>query len=126
MTLMGGVSRVDFAGKTLIDLTNDNVSPDTLLYGVHAHNAAGEEIMGTVRAKTTTATLTVAGWTQGSDGLYAQSVSVSDVTADTAIVIVQGDLQFVEPDVAQGNGTLTFYATSIPTAAIALRVGIPV
>lgn len=121
-----GVSKVEYAGGVLIDLTNDDVSEDTLLYGTRAHNAAGEEIVGTVKAKTTIAALTVAGWTLNSDGRYKQSVSVADVAADTAIIIVQGDLRDIDPDVAQGAGALTFYATKKPTAAIAIKVGIPV
>lgn len=123
---MSGVSKVEYAGRTLIDLTNDDVSPDTLLNGVRAHNAAGEEIVGTVKAKTTTATLTVSGWARDSNGMYAQSVSVADVTSETAIVIVQGDLGNVDPDVVQGEGVLTFYSTTKPAAEISVRVGIPV
>lgn len=121
-----GVSKVELGDETLIDLTNDDVTEDTLLYGTRAHNAAGEEIVGTVKAKTTTATLTVAGWSSNSDGRYKQSVTVADVKADTAIVIVQGNLRDVDPDVAQGAGTLTFYATKKPTSAIIVQVGIPV
>ena len=41
-----GVSKVDFAGNTLVDLTEDSVTPETLLEGATAHNAAGEQIVG--------------------------------------------------------------------------------
>ena len=41
------ISRVDFGGQTLIDLTNDSVTPETLMAGETAHNAAGEAIVGT-------------------------------------------------------------------------------
>ncbi len=40
------VNRVDFGGKTLIDLSNDTVTPASLLPGYTAHNAAGEQITG--------------------------------------------------------------------------------
>ena len=43
-----GVSKVDFAGNTLVDLTGDSVTPKTLLKGATAHNAAGEQIEGNV------------------------------------------------------------------------------
>ena len=43
-----GVSKVDFAGNTLVDLTGDSVTPDTLLEGATAHNAAGDQIDGAV------------------------------------------------------------------------------
>lgn len=41
-----GVSRVDFDGETLIDLTDDTVTPQSLLSGYSAHNKAGELIEG--------------------------------------------------------------------------------
>lgn len=40
------VNKVDFGGETLIDLTNDTITPDKLLSGETAHNAAGELIIG--------------------------------------------------------------------------------
>lgn len=45
-----GNSRIDFFGETLIDLTNDTVTPDTLAKGVTAHNKAGNVITGTAEA----------------------------------------------------------------------------
>lgn len=36
--------------ETLIDLTNDSVTPETLAEGVTAHNATGELIRGTMSA----------------------------------------------------------------------------
>lgn len=43
-----GVSRVDFGGETLVDLTGDTVTPQSLLSGYSAHNKAGELIEGLV------------------------------------------------------------------------------
>ena len=43
-----GVSKVDLGDRTLIDLTNDNVSPDTLLSDTFAHTANGERIRGNI------------------------------------------------------------------------------
>lgn len=40
------VNKVEFEGKTLIDLTGDTVTPETLKRGVKAHNRAGEQIIG--------------------------------------------------------------------------------
>ena len=45
-----GVSKVDFAGNTLVDLTGDSVTPETLKKGETAHNSAGEQIVGTMEA----------------------------------------------------------------------------
>ena len=40
------VNKVEYGGNTLIDLTNDTVTPQTLMAGATAHNAAGEKIEG--------------------------------------------------------------------------------
>lgn len=42
-----GISRIDFGSDTLMDLTEDTVSPENLLSGTTAHNAAGNPILGT-------------------------------------------------------------------------------
>lgn len=52
MGLVKSVNKVDYNGKTLIDLTGDTVTPDTLLTGVTAHNAQGEIVTGTVELPT--------------------------------------------------------------------------
>ena len=41
------VNKVVYAGDTLLDLTNDSVTEDTLVSGATAHNAAGLQITGT-------------------------------------------------------------------------------
>lgn len=43
-----GVNKVEYGGQTLVDLTNDSVTPDTLPEGVTAHDASGEQIVGTM------------------------------------------------------------------------------
>ncbi len=43
-----GVSQVNYGGETLIDLTEDTVTPETLLEGTTAHAANGERIAGTL------------------------------------------------------------------------------
>lgn len=44
---MSNVNKVVYGGETLIDISNDTVTPGTLLYGYTAHNKAGEFIVGT-------------------------------------------------------------------------------
>lgn len=44
------VNKVEINGETKIDLTQDTVTPENLLSGVTAHNAAGEQIVGAVTA----------------------------------------------------------------------------
>lgn len=41
------VNKVSINGATVLDLTADTVTPETLNMGVTAHNAAGELITGT-------------------------------------------------------------------------------
>lgn len=41
------VNKVEINGKTVIDLTQDTVTPETLKKGVTAHSASGEQITGT-------------------------------------------------------------------------------
>ena len=42
------VNRVEVDGETKLDLTADTVTPETLLKGATAHNAAGEAIVGSI------------------------------------------------------------------------------
>lgn len=84
-----GVSKVDFAGNTLINLTGDSVTPETLLEGATAHNAAGDQIDGAVAVAPASNTTPKAPGTAsaGSESAYArgdhvhpkQAVTKSDV-----------------------------------------------
>ena len=84
-----GVSKVDFAGNTLVDLTGDSVTPETLLEGATAHNAAGDQIDGAVAVAPASNTTPKASGTAsaGSESAYArgdhvhpkQEVTKSDV-----------------------------------------------
>ena len=42
-----GNSKVIYGGRTLIDLTNDDVKADKLLKGIKAHDSNGDNIVGT-------------------------------------------------------------------------------
>lgn len=87
-----------------------------------------------------TATLLVNNWTLGADGRHYQTISVSGVTVDTELVIVDCDLTTDDADarieilaawafpsaneVDQGDGTLTFYSYGIPPVSIPIFVGV--
>lgn len=88
-----------------------------------------------------TATLTVAGWTANSTFGWQQTVNVTGVTADeTQVITVDVALSTTDKDanaamlaawasvtqcpVAQGSGTLRFYALEKPTVAISLSIGV--
>lgn len=51
---MADVSKVEYGGRTLVDLTNDTVTPETLAKGVTAHDASGKQITGTHACPTPT------------------------------------------------------------------------
>ena len=86
------------------------------------------------------ATLAVDGWTLGADGRYTQTVSVPAVRANSKIVIVDCNLDTDDADAReeileawagpssneanQGEGTLTFYASDLPTVSIPIFVGV--
>lgn len=44
------VNKVEINGQPVIDLTQDTVTPDTLLKGITAHDASGSKIQGTVES----------------------------------------------------------------------------
>ena len=44
------VNKVIYGGKTLVDLTGDSVTPETLVEGETAHNASGVRITGTMKS----------------------------------------------------------------------------
>lgn len=65
------VNKVNFGGDTLMDLSGDSVSPNTLLSGETAHDKAGNLIRGTFVPQNTTYALSKSGSTiklTGSDG----------------------------------------------------------
>ena len=62
------VNKVVYGHNVLVDLTADTVTPDTMLVGATAHNAAGEKITGTVDLSAKQDKITAQGVLQG-DGM---------------------------------------------------------
>lgn len=99
-----------------------------------------EQLPDISSAKSSKATLTASGWTPGSDDRYYQTIFDANVTANTAVVVVDVDLSTTDTDakvayleawgtvsaneVVQGSGTLTFYACEFPTINIPINVGV--
>lgn len=93
----------------------------------------------TVKSGSQTVTLTTSGWAQSGDR-YSQTVNVTGVTASTPVVLVDVALSGADLDadaavleawqypsvnnVAQGNGTLTFYSYEVPAVNIPINVGV--
>ena len=48
------VNKVEVNGETKLDLTQDTVTPERLLFGVTAHNSAGDQIVGKYQSVTLT------------------------------------------------------------------------
>ena len=85
-------------------------------------------------------TLLSNGWTLGADGRYTQTVAVEGMTTLKNLVIVDCDLNTDDADarvatmfawafpslheVKQGDGTLTFYSSTIPSVSIPVLVGV--
>lgn len=83
------VNKVEINGEVKLDLTQDTVTPETLLKGSTAHNAAGDQIDGavTVAPASTTTPKAPGPASAGSESAYArgdhvhpkQTVTKSDV-----------------------------------------------
>ena len=89
--------------------------------------------------KAYTVLLRSTGWAQSGDR-YSQTVNVTGVTASTPVVMVDVDLSGTDinadaaaleawgivsaNNVAQGDGTLTFYARSVPSVNVPVNVGV--
>ena len=129
----GRVKLIPVAGQAN---TYDLVRADEpLVAGTPINRALFESIVSVAEA-----TLTVSGWKMGSDGRYAQTVSVSPVRANSKIVIVDCNLDTDDADAReeileawtmpsaneakQGDGTLTFYTDDLPTVSIPIFVGV--
>ena len=83
-----GRSKIVYAGDTLLDLTEDTVTPETLLKGKTAHNAAGELITGVyepMNIKQYTGTLLASGWAADSHGYQAQTITITGLKASYTI-----------------------------------------
>ena len=93
------VNKVVYAGKTLVDLTGDTVTPNALAQGVTAHDASGEEITGTMPTTTvlyTNQSLTNAQKEQARKNINAvsannpalnYSIEKAEVNMDSVVVV---------------------------------------
>lgn len=78
------VNKVALNGEVKLDLTADTVTPETLLKGMTAHNAAGELITGVyepMNIKQYTGTLLASGWAEDSHGYQAQTITITGLKA---------------------------------------------
>ena len=100
------VNKVDLNGETVLDLTTDTVTPETLAAGVMAHNARGEKIIGTYVDKECYAFIVVS-YSSGSTCTCTNGSTVLTAT-DTSGVYV-----FAIPEA--GSWTVSISSTAHPT-----------
>ncbi len=97
------VNKVCINGETVLDLSGDSVTPETLLAGATAHNAAGVQIIGTANPGGG------GGVTLSPSALYAEIVSsgtqVQDL--DTGLDVVLGQVYAGAWLALKGNGGTT-------------------
>lgn len=92
------VNKVEVNGETVLDLSQDSVTPEQLAQGATAHNAAGEQVTGTytapvtsvngqtgdveIKVSTVSVTLLASGWdTSGDWPKY--TLALAGITADS-------------------------------------------
>lgn len=117
-------------GTVLLDLTGDTVTPETLMAGVIAHNAAGERITGVIKAelpKSCLVTLSASGW----DASNRQNATVNGIIADEATQRVlpapapSSVLAYRDANVwciAQAANAVTFVCDTVPSADLKVYV----
>ena len=82
------VNKVAVNGAVQLDLTADTVTPETLLKGATAHNAAGELITGTYEPMAVTqytGTLLASAWAADANGYKAQTITIAGLKASYAV-----------------------------------------
>lgn len=84
------VNKVVYDGKTLIDLSGDSVTPETLAEGVTAHAASGERIVGTLGAET------IPGYwkTELDEGVKAINIALCDAGYNKAAFLYYTDVHW--------------------------------
>jgi hypothetical protein len=107
-----GVSRVDYDNETLIDLSNDTVTPQTLAKGYTAHNSNGEQIVGTLDSEGGGGSVEEIVWITGDLDMATMTVNnMSHTHAEIVEFINQGKkIEFrVSAAGSYAYGTLCFY-----------------
>ncbi len=113
------VNKVALNGEVKLDLTADTVTPETLLKGTTAHNAAGELITGVyepMNIKQYTGTLLASGWAEDSHGYQAQTIVITGLKASYDVdpqwdVALSGTDQDADAALLEGFALIHNYVT---------------
>ena len=103
-----GVSKVAMGSRVIMDLTQDTVTPETLLQGVTAHNARGEKITGALQpvSRTTAININVdSGITVTYYTLEGQKIDLT--AAVTTIYALGGIVTVTAGRIPDATGTFT-------------------
>lgn len=135
------VNKVALNGEVKLDLTADTVTPETLLKGMTAHNAAGELITGVyepMNIKQYTGTLLASGWAADANGYQSQTITIAGLAASYAVdpqwdVALSGTDKDADEALLEGFACISNYTTgansltaqcigSAPTVNIPVKV----
>ena len=127
------VNKVDLNGVTVLDLTSDTVTPETLLVGTTAHNAKGEIITGTLVPCTVYSAENPGGYANDDYGYFTWTISAADhgFTSNKLIVSVYkstGEQVLCDVKVSSTDYSVTiglYYDTSISIYAIPSVPSVP-
>ena len=81
------INKVVFGDETLIDISADTVSAETLMEGFTAHDKAGNLIVGTATGGGKSYILNAKAdqWISNEDGSYEQSFTIEGINSETKI-----------------------------------------
>lgn len=121
------VNKVDLNGVTVLDLTSDTVTPETLLVGTTAHNAKGEIITGTLVPCTVYSAESPAldGTTSNSDTTFTWDIPSTEHGFNSKNLIVSVYLstgEQIQCDVTISD-TFTVTLTAVYNSKIVTRAG---
>lgn len=121
------VNKVDLNGVTVLDLTSDTVTPETLLVGTTAHNAKGEIITGTLVPCTVYSAESPAldGTTSNSDTTFTWDIPSTEHGFNSKNLIVSVYLstgEQIQCDVTISD-TFTVTLTAVYNSNIVTRAG---
>lgn len=118
-------NKVEINGETVLDLTADSVTPETMTEGTTAHNAAGEQIQGLLSV-VPVMTVNV---TSGSDSNYTADKTFAEILAaieggQVVRTVLDGTIYF--NDVSLSGGTpvpvITFSSVDNSSNLVSLYV----
>lgn len=119
------VNKVDLNGVTVLDLTSDTVTPETLLLGTTAHNAKGEIITGTLVPCTVYSAESPATTTSNSDRIFTWEIPSTEHGFKSKNLVVSVYLstgEQIQCDVTISD-TFTVALTAVYSSEIVTRAG---